>query len=135
MKIIFVDTSDFVAVFNKRDQLHEKALQIENELGTVQRVTTELVLVEVLNYFSEFRLDIKNYVIKSTNHFINTKEIEIVPGSSEQFIEGFYFYKSRIDKGYSLTDCVSMNVMRERNINKILTSDYHFEQEGFRILL
>ncbi len=86
MKIIFVDTSDFVAVFNKRDQLHAKALQIENEIGGVKKVTTELVLVEVLNYFSEFRLDIKNYVIKSTNHFINTKEIEIVPGSSEQFI-------------------------------------------------
>ena len=64
MKEIFVDTSDFVAVFNKRDQLHEKALQIENELGKVQKVTTELVLIEVLNYFCEFRLDIKDYVIK-----------------------------------------------------------------------
>ena len=135
MKEIFVDTSDFVAVFNKRDQLHEKALQIENELGKVKQVTTELVLIEVLNYFCEFRLDIKDYVIKSANHFIVTKKIEIIPCSSEQFIEGFYFYKSRLDKDYSLTDCVSMNVMRERNINEILTNDDHFEQEGFRILL
>jgi predicted nucleic acid-binding protein len=135
MKEIFVDTSDFVAVFNKRDQLHEKALEIENELGKIQKVTTELVLIEVLNYFCEFRLDIKDYVIKSTNYFISTKKIEIIPCSSEQFIEGFYFYKSRLDKGYSLTDCVSMNIMRERNIRKILTNDDHFEQEGFRILL
>ena len=108
MKEIFVDTSDFVAVFNKRDQLHEKALQIESEIGGVKKVTTELVLVELLNYFCEFRLDIKNYVIKSVNHFFTAKKIEIVPCSSEQFIEGVYFYKSRIDKGYSLTDCVTM---------------------------
>ncbi len=135
MKEIFVDTSDFVAVFNKRDHLHEKALQVENELDKVQRVTTELVLIEVLNYFCEFRLDIKSYVIKSINHFFITKEIEITPCSSGQFIKGFYFYKSRLDKGYSLTDCVSMNVMRERNINEILTNDDHFEQESFRILL
>jgi len=132
---IFIDTSDFIAVFNKRDKLHEKALQAENELGKVQRVTSELVLVEVLNYFCEFRLDIKNYVIKSINHFFITKEIKVISCSSEQFIEGFQFYKSRLDKGYSLTDCVSMNVMRERNINEILTNDDHFEQEGFRILL
>ncbi len=135
MKEIFVDTSDFVAVFNKRDQLHAKALQIENVIGGVKKITTELVLVEVLNYFCEFRLDIKNYVVKSVNHFFTAKEIEIVPCSSEQFIEGFYFYKSRIDKDYSLTDCVSMNIMRERNISEILTNDNHFEQEGFRILL
>ncbi len=62
MKEIFVDTNDFVAVFNKRDQLHKKALQIENEFGRVQKVTTELVLIEVLNYFCEFRPDIKDYV-------------------------------------------------------------------------
>ncbi|MGI8642212.1 MAG: type II toxin-antitoxin system VapC family toxin [Pyrinomonadaceae bacterium] len=135
MKQIFVDTSDFAAVFNKRDHLHEKALRVEKELGIIEKVTTELVLIEVLNYFCEFRLDIKGYVTKSINYFIVNKEIEIIPCSSGQFAEGFYFYKSRLDKGYSLTDCISMNVMRERNISEILTNDNHFRQEGFRILL
>lgn len=135
MKETFVDTSDFVAIFNKRDQLHEKALEVERQIGKVQKVTTELVLIEVLNYFCEFRADIKDYVIKSINYLFINRKIEIVPCSSAQFLEGFYLYKSRLDKGYSLTDCVSMNVMRERNINEILTNDDHFEQEGFRILL
>ena len=135
MKEIFVDTSDFVGVLNKRDQLHKRALEVEKQIGNVQKVTTELVLVEVLNYFCEFRVDIKDYVIKSINYLLVNKKIEIIPCSSAQFIEGFYFYKSRLDKGYSLTDCVSMNVMRERNINEILTNDDHFEQEGFQVLL
>ncbi len=35
-------------------------------------------------------------------------------------------YKARPDKGYSLTDCISMNLMRERDITEILTHDHHF---------
>jgi predicted nucleic acid-binding protein len=39
------------------------------------------------------------------------------------------------DKGYSLTDCFSMSVMRERGMDEILTADHHFEQEGLIALL
>jgi hypothetical protein len=38
-------------------------------------------------------------------------------------------------KYYSLTDCISMNLMRGRGITEILTHDQHFTQEGFTILL
>jgi hypothetical protein len=44
-------------------------------------------------------------------------------------------YKARPDKGYSLTDCISMHAMRERGISDILTHDDHFRQEGFTVLL
>jgi predicted nucleic acid-binding protein len=44
-------------------------------------------------------------------------------------------YKARPDKGYSLTDCVSMQVMRQEGIAEILTHDNYFTQEGFSILI
>jgi len=37
----------------------------------------------------------------------------------------------RPDKRYSLTDCVSFVVMRERGIAEAFAFDRHFEQEGF----
>jgi predicted nucleic acid-binding protein len=43
--------------------------------------------------------------------------------------------EARPDKGYSLTDCVSMLVMRQEGITEILTHDIHFTQEGFTKLL
>ena len=55
MKEIFVDTSDFVAVLHPGDQLHEKAVSVEKSLIAAQLVTTDFVLIEVLNYFCEFR--------------------------------------------------------------------------------
>jgi predicted nucleic acid-binding protein len=42
-------------------------------------------------------------------------------------------YKKYSDKAWSLTDCISFVIMRERGITEALTSDHHFEQAGFRI--
>ncbi|MGA2579262.1 MAG: hypothetical protein ABSH24_24895 [Bryobacteraceae bacterium] len=43
-------------------------------------------------------------------------------------------YEARPDKGYSLTDCISMQTMRKERLTEVLTNDGHFEQEGFRAL-
>jgi predicted nucleic acid-binding protein len=48
---------------------------------------------------------------------------------------GLALYKARPDKGYSLTDCISMHAMHERGVSDILTHDDHFRQEGFIVLL
>ncbi|MDQ6786631.1 MAG: PIN domain-containing protein [Acidobacteriota bacterium] len=135
MKEIFADTSHFVAVFHPSDQLHEKAVTVEKSLIETRIITTDFVLIEVLNYFSDFREYFKTRIARAVETIISKSEIQIVECSREEFLKGFEFYNLRLDKGFSLTDCVSMNVMRERNIGEILTNDDHFEQEGFRILL
>jgi len=43
--------------------------------------------------------------------------------------------QQRLDKPYSLCDAVSFVLMRERGISDALTTDNHFEQEGFTLLL
>jgi predicted nucleic acid-binding protein len=49
-------------------------------------------------------------------------------------LSGFELYVARPDKGYSLTDCISMQTMRRDGLTDVLTNDRHFEQEGFRAL-
>jgi predicted nucleic acid-binding protein len=43
--------------------------------------------------------------------------------------------QARPDKSYSLCDAISFVLMRERGLQEALTTDHHFEQEGFRKLL
>ena len=44
-------------------------------------------------------------------------------------------YRSRRDKEWSLTDCISFVVMEDEGLREALTGDRHFEQAGFVALL
>jgi predicted nucleic acid-binding protein len=79
MRMIFADTSYWVALIDGRDQWHEKSTAISKSLGNLLVVTTDEVLTEVLAF------------------------------------------SSQLMKAESLTDA--------------LTTDGHFTQEGFTILL
>jgi predicted nucleic acid-binding protein len=50
------------------------------------------------------------------------------------FIAALDLYEQRRDKEYSLVDCASMVIMRQRGITHVLTNDHHFTQAGFTIL-
>jgi predicted nucleic acid-binding protein len=61
--------------------------------------------------------------------------VRVLPQTRLSFDSGFRLYENRIDKKYSLTDCISMEAMRSHDLNKVLTNDHHFEQEGYTILI
>ena len=44
-------------------------------------------------------------------------------------------FHARLDKEWSLTDCISFVVMQREGITDALTGDHHFEQAGFTALL
>jgi predicted nucleic acid-binding protein len=60
--------------------------------------------------------------------------VTVHPHSRGSFLTGLALYEARPDKGYSLSDCISMETMRQEGITEILTHDAHFTQEGFIIL-
>ena len=132
---VFADTNYWVAKINQHDQWHEAALQAEYRLGIVHLVVTESVLIELLNYFSCYTAPIRQAASSTVRHITSSTEIEIVRQTYDDFLNGISLYEARPDKDYSLTDCISMNVMRKRGITDVLTHDSNFSQERFRILL
>lgn len=50
------------------------------------------------------------------------------------FLSGLDLYAHRLDKEYSLVDCISMSVMRDEGMYEVLASDHHLTQEGFNVL-
>ncbi len=134
MNRFFCDTLYFTALVNPKDQWHQAAIEIEPLVESVDLVMTEEVLIELLNFYSEFgsrmRFEVSAFVRKN---LLNPK-FEIVGRDEMSFLNALELYESRLDKGYSLTDCISMNVCREFGITEILTHDHHFEQEGFKVL-
>ncbi len=131
MKRTFADTSYWVAYLWLEDQWREAALEASEKIADVEIITTESILIEVLNYFSEFRPDIKEKIAIAVEEILQDDETFVLQHTHEDFLKALKLYKDRLDKGYSLTDCISMNAMREFGIAEILTNDTHFQQEGF----
>ncbi len=135
MRVAFVDTLYFVALFNPKDQWHARAIAASKLVAETKLITTEDVLVELLNFFSEYGEKARRGAVAQAEGILSAANIEVTPQSHDAFIAGFTLYKARPDKGYSLTDCISMYTMRERGVTEILTHDDHFRQEGFTMLL
>ena len=134
MRSVFADTLYWVALVHRRDQWHQQAVEATRLLGEAQLLTTEEVLVEFLNAFSSGRW-LRQAAAEQVHRLRSRRNIEIVPQTPASFVLGFEFYESRPDKDYSLTDCISMQTMRQRGIMEVLTHDHHFAQEGFIVLI
>ena len=63
------------------------------------------------------------------------KRIEVVHIHPDLFSQAIELYRSRPDKEWGLTDCLSFLVMAERRLREALTTDSHFEQAGFKVLI
>jgi uncharacterized protein len=66
---------------------------------------------------------------------LENPDIENIWVSESLHREAMALLLARQDKLYTLCDAVSFVLMRQRNITESLTTDRHFEQEGFRRLL
>lgn len=124
MKSIFVDTSYWVARSNQRDRLYQNARELASQLGSTDLFTTELVLVKYLNYFSSFGSEMRQIIASTVQNIIEDVHIQMVWQSRDLFESGLDLYRVRLDKGYSLTDCVSMVVMRQVGIQEVLNNLY-----------
>ena len=135
MRRIFVDALYWIAITSRRDQWHQAAVKASRNLVNCRLVTTDEVLTEVLNAFSEGGPIFRREALALVHDLMNDPIATVVPQSRQSFLAGIALYEARSDKGYSLTDCISMATMRREGITEILTNDDHFTQEGFVKLL
>jgi predicted nucleic acid-binding protein len=133
MRRIFADTSYWMALVNPRDQIHQKAVSVSHQLSSESLLTTEMVLVEVLNSFSDSLY--REAVGRMVARLRQDQNLTIIPQTSAQFESALQRYQRAADKGWSLTDCASFQVMEAEQIQTALTHDQHFAQAGFEPLL
>ena len=133
MRLVFADTVYWIAVFLPGDPWAKAAQGAP--LRHVRLVTTEEVLSEFLTGVSAHGEKTRRLACQLVREILRDPGVEVVVQSHESFLDGLALYEQRPDKQYSLTDCISMNVMKRRGITEVLTHDRHFGQEGFVRLL
>jgi uncharacterized protein len=132
MNRTFLDTSFFLALSLEDDALHDRALAWQRAI-TGKLFTSEFVLLEVADHLSSPHL--KRLVSAIFSFVHEDEQITSFPISREDYLSGIVLFDCRPDKQWSLTDCISFEIMRTHGITEALTHDHHFEQAGFRALL
>lgn len=130
---VFADTFYWVALTSAEDDAHTHALAFSRSVP-LELVTTEEILTEYLTFFASARRSLRILAGNTVALLLANDRVHIVAQSHESFLAGLTLYRARPDKGYSLTDCISMETMRREGLTDVLTNDRHFEQEGFRAL-
>lgn len=132
---VFADTSYWIALLNPRDHLHEEALRVSERLSAAILVTSEMVLVEFLNGFSDSGPWLRKAVAHAVETLRSDRNVIVMPQTSEQFQHAVRQYQQVADKSWSLTDCASFQIMQTEGIRLALTHDLHFAQAGYDALL
>ena len=135
MTEVFVDTAYLVALARRQDQWHKTAVAARTRLGEVALVTTDEVLTEFLTAMSNAGPGLREDAASTVREILESGAIRVLAQTHQSFLDGLDRYGRRLDKGYSLQDCISMNVMEAEEATEILTSDHNFQQEGFTILM
>ncbi|HEX6746697.1 MAG TPA: PIN domain-containing protein [Longimicrobium sp.] len=131
---VFLDASYAIALSVETDAHHSAAVQLSRQLESrATFVTTRAVLLEIGNALarSQFRRGLVNLL----TDLEADPDVEIVPLSDELYAKGLTLLRTRPDKRWGLTDCISFVVMQERGLLEALTADEHFRQAGFQPLL
>lgn len=124
----FVDTSAWIAHFDRTDSNHEAAVRFVRRLDR-PLLTTNYVLDEVIT-LARRRLGHTAAVTLATTILEQkaARLVRILPEDEEEAWQLFVRYE---DKTLSFTDCTSFAIMRRLNLREAFTFDHHFTQLGF----
>ena len=132
---VFVDSSGLYALADHRDPARSRAERCVRQLLSAGRmlILTDYIVDEACTlaktraggHGAMRLLDI----VERSNAF------RLLWIGGERFEAAKIFFRKHSDHDYSFTDCTSFVVMHELEIRKALTTDRHFAEAGFEILL
>ena len=132
---IYIDTSGFYALLVQRDSMHQRASTIMAQAARARTrfVTTDYVLDESVTLLKA--RGHRQLIALLFETLGASSVIRVEWTTAERFHETRAFCLHHSDKDWSFTDCLSFLVMRNLGLHQALTSDGHFRQAGFRVLL
>jgi uncharacterized protein len=129
---VFADTSFWIALVIKQDQYHAKAQGWSQQISG-RIFTTAAVLLETANALA--RPSWRAHAVALVDHVRGRPDVVVQEMARDLWQHGWDLYRNRLDKAWSLTDCISFLVMQDNNLTDALSADEHFRQAGFRALL
>ena len=128
--MVFVDTSAFLAIENRRDKYYRKAVTLRDTLlkNGQHLVTSDYILDES---YTVIRFRAGHHIAVQFGEAIwGSKFIRVEYVTPEQIEKAWELFKSFSDHEFSFTDCTSFILMEHLKIKTAFTFDAHFKEYG-----
>ena len=129
---MLLDTSGFLCLHHQPETFHQEACQAYR--AAVVRLAHSYILAEFIALANARRIP-RTAALEFVTDLAANPDIETVWVDEALHGKAMALLRRRPDKTYSLCDAVSFVLMREWGVQEALTTDHHFEQEGFRKFL
>ncbi|MGA2232876.1 MAG: PIN domain-containing protein [Tepidisphaeraceae bacterium] len=129
---MLLDTSGLYCYLDAGDARHGDAVSLLESANV--RLTHNYVLAELVALCNARGID-RGVTLGFITALIDDPDVAIVWVGQEQHRSAVELLRARPDKNYSLCDAVSFLVMKRHALTEALSTDRHFEQEGFTRLL
>ena len=135
--MIFVDTGAWAAYFDRKDQHHEDALKIYDDLErqSVQFLTTDYVIGETatfIRYKAHHALAVK--FLEHIERYESAGTLTVEKIDSTLFGEAKQIFRQYNSADLSFTDCTSFAVCRKYGIDQAFAFDQHFPMMSITLL-
>lgn len=129
---MLIDTSGLLCYYHLDERRHVEA--VEFFVDAKRRIIHDYILAEFLPLCRSRGVDFLG-AIDLAEELLNNDEVEVYWIDEALHRAALHLLRARPDKTYSLCDAMSFVLMRQLGIEEALTTDKHFEQEGFKRLL
>lgn len=131
---VFIDSSFFIARFNKRDKFHKKAMEFISKVreGRYQFAfaTSDYVFDETITtiLYQTKRHDVAE---KCGETILKSRTLTMAYIDETLLRDAWQLFKEKADKLWSLTDCTSFTFIEKIGARTALAFDENFEEAGF----
>jgi predicted nucleic acid-binding protein len=129
---MLLDTSGLYCYLDAGEARHRSAVSLLDSAPV--RLTHNYVLAELVALCNARRID-RHVTLEFVSALADDPNVAVFWVGHENHRAAMDLLRPRPDKNYSLCDAVSFLLMRQRGVTDALTTDRHFEQEGFVRLL
>jgi len=134
-RAVLLDTSFILALENRDDAHHERAKSLDRKLVDegCAYVFHWGILLEIADGYA--RISRRSKALQLIQRFETEQGYILHPITEPILQQALALYRSRSDKEWGLTACVSFVLMNREGITEALTADIHFRQAGFIAML
>lgn len=132
---VFVDTAGLYALADRKDAAHHAAATATRSLLDAggRLILTDYIIDEAAT-LAKVRAG-RHAAVKLLDLVEHSAGFSMEWIGPARFAEAKRFFRQHADHGYSFTDCTSFVTLRNLRLRDVLTTDRHFAEAGFTLLL